>query len=103
MTDHSKLLFIAYVFSFLKAHILDIFSKAYDIVKFQAPTATERRIFTYMRQNVLQWACNYGHEECSKAAVAEFHRYHQNPSVKYVYHCLYAILNETEIIFPLLQ
>ncbi|XP_041764059.1 membrane alanyl aminopeptidase-like [Anopheles merus] len=64
------------------AHILDIFSKAYDIVKFQAPTATERRIFTYMRQNVLQWACNYGHEECSKAAVAEFHRYHQNPSVK---------------------
>uniref|UniRef100_A0A182PTS9 Aminopeptidase N n=1 Tax=Anopheles epiroticus TaxID=199890 RepID=A0A182PTS9_9DIPT len=64
------------------AHILDIFSKAYDIVKFQAPSSNERRVFTYMRQNVLQWACNYGHEECSKAAVAEFERYHKNPSVK---------------------
>ncbi|XP_035890493.1 uncharacterized protein LOC118502379 [Anopheles stephensi] len=63
-------------------HILDIFSKAYDTVKFQAPSATERRVFTYMRQNVLQWACNYGHDECSKAAVAEFDRYHKNPSVK---------------------
>uniref|UniRef100_A0A182QKF0 Aminopeptidase n=1 Tax=Anopheles farauti TaxID=69004 RepID=A0A182QKF0_9DIPT len=63
-------------------HILDIFSKAYDTVKFQAPSASERRVFTYMRQNVLQWACNYGHEECSKAAVAEFDRFYKNPTVK---------------------
>ncbi|XP_049281198.1 membrane alanyl aminopeptidase-like [Anopheles funestus] len=64
------------------SHILDIFSKAYDTVKFQAPGVSERRVFTYMRQNVLQWACNYGHEECSKAAVAEFDRYHKNPTMK---------------------
>ncbi|XP_058118577.1 uncharacterized protein LOC131284057 [Anopheles ziemanni] len=63
-------------------HILDIFAKAYETVMFQAPSATERRVFTYMRQNVLQWACNYGHEACSKAAVAEFERFYQNPSVK---------------------
>ncbi|XP_053679539.1 membrane alanyl aminopeptidase-like [Anopheles nili] len=63
-------------------HILDIFNKAYDTVKFQAPSSTERRVVTYMRQNVLQWACNYGHEECSKAAVAEFERFHQNPTQK---------------------
>uniref|UniRef100_A0AAG5CSU5 Aminopeptidase n=1 Tax=Anopheles atroparvus TaxID=41427 RepID=A0AAG5CSU5_ANOAO len=63
-------------------HILDIFAKAYDTVKFQAPSPTERRVFTYMRQNVLKWACNYGHEACSKAAVAEFERFYANPSVK---------------------
>uniref|UniRef100_A0A182F8D7 Aminopeptidase N n=3 Tax=Anopheles albimanus TaxID=7167 RepID=A0A182F8D7_ANOAL len=65
-----------------KHHILDIFGKVYGIVKFQPPANGERRVRTYLRQNVLQWACNYGHEECSEAAVMEFERFFKNPTVK---------------------
>ncbi|XP_058061219.1 membrane alanyl aminopeptidase [Anopheles bellator] len=63
-------------------HILDILEKVYDVVKFQSPTSNERRVLTYLRQNVLQWACNYGHEACSEAAVTEFTRFFLHPETK---------------------
>lgn len=61
---------------------MNLFSKAYELVKFEAPAANEDRMRTYLRINVLQWACNYGHADCKKAAVDEFNRYYENPSVK---------------------
>uniref|UniRef100_A0A8D8DU51 Aminopeptidase n=2 Tax=Culex pipiens TaxID=7175 RepID=A0A8D8DU51_CULPI len=63
-------------------YIVNLFSKAYELVKFEAPAANEDRMRTYLRINVLQWACNYGHADCKKAAVDEFNRYYENPSVK---------------------
>lgn len=63
-------------------YIVNLFSKAYELVKFEAPAADEDRMRTYLRINVLQWACNYGHEDCKKAAVDEFNRYYENPTVK---------------------
>lgn len=51
------------------------------MVKFEAPS-DEKRVFTYLRINVLQWACNYGHAECKKAALEEFVRFYENPTQK---------------------
>lgn len=62
-------------------YIIELFSKAYNLVKFEVP-ADEKRLSTYLRINVLQWACNYGHEECKKAAVDEFRRFYESPAVK---------------------
>lgn len=63
-------------------YIVHLFSKAYEMVKFEAPSDEEKRVFTYLRINVLQWACNYGHAECKKAAVEEFVRFYENPTQK---------------------
>lgn len=63
-------------------YILQLFSKVYDLVKFRAPNQIEKRVLTYLRINVLQWACNYGHEACKKTAVDEFLRFYNNPTEK---------------------
>ncbi|XP_058061851.1 membrane alanyl aminopeptidase-like [Anopheles bellator] len=61
------------------SHILDIFAEAYEHVKFQEPTSSERRVHTYLRRVVLDWSCRHGHETCSKMAVEEFERFRANP------------------------
>ncbi|XP_019564006.3 membrane alanyl aminopeptidase [Aedes albopictus] len=63
-------------------YIVQLFSKAYALVKFNAPTAEESRLFTYLRINVLQWSCNYGNAECKKAALEEFVRFYEKPTEK---------------------
>lgn len=63
-------------------YIVELFGKVYGKVKFEAPTKDEKRVFTYLRINVLQWACNYGHAECKDAAVKEFVRFFENPKDK---------------------
>ncbi|XP_053698808.1 membrane alanyl aminopeptidase [Sabethes cyaneus] len=63
-------------------YIIQLFSKVYDMVKFQAPSEDESRLTTYLRINVLQWTCNYGHSACKEAAVEEFRRYFNNTAVK---------------------
>lgn len=63
-------------------YIVQLFGKAYDMVKFEAPSAEEKRVFTYLRISVLQWSCNYGHPECKKAAFDEFVRFYGNPTQK---------------------
>lgn len=63
-------------------HILDIFAKVYERVKFQTPTSSERRVHTYLRRVVLDWACRHGHEGCTNSAIKEFARFRSNPSVK---------------------
>lgn len=63
-------------------YMVQLFSKAYGKVKFEAPSDEETRVFTYLRINVLQWACNYGHVECKKAALEEFVRFYEKPTEK---------------------
>lgn len=63
-------------------YILQLFSKVYDLVKFQEPVHDELRLITYLRINVLQWACNYGHTQCKQAALDEFKRFFENPQKK---------------------
>ncbi|XP_058467780.1 membrane alanyl aminopeptidase-like [Malaya genurostris] len=74
-------------------YILHLFRKVYSLVKFQEPAANEDRLLTYLRINVLQWACNYGLEACKKDAAAEFKRYFENrgkkvhPDIRQVVYC----------------
>ncbi|XP_055523953.1 membrane alanyl aminopeptidase [Wyeomyia smithii] len=63
-------------------YVIQLFSKVYNMVKFEAPAEAESRLITYLRINVLQWACNYGHSECKRAAVEEFNRYFNNTAEK---------------------
>lgn len=63
-------------------YLIHLFSKAYGLVKFEKPSDEEKRVFTYLRINVLQWACKYGHVECRKAAVEEFIRYVEDSTEK---------------------
>uniref|UniRef100_A0A182QDN7 Aminopeptidase n=1 Tax=Anopheles farauti TaxID=69004 RepID=A0A182QDN7_9DIPT len=63
-------------------YILDILAKVYEYVKFEQPTYSERRVHTYLRRVVLDWACRYGHDQCSKKAITEFERFRSNSDVK---------------------
>lgn len=63
-------------------HVLSMFDKVYEYVKFQTPAPLERRLHTYLRRVVLDWACRYGHEDCSKNALKEFEAFRAHSTAK---------------------
>lgn len=58
----------------LQNHILELLNKVYKHLTF-VPKDGESRLDVYNRDQILSWACKFGHSECIDNAKAQFNKF----------------------------